>query len=145
MGRTKIQVNTGDRYGKLRIIKEAEPDKYFRKFVVECDCGNLRTVYIQNLRNGLTKSCGCMRDKNVRDANTKHTKENLIGVQHGMWTIVDSKNVVKKKVVKQVHNITMKKVKVQCEHCGHKKEIYYNSFIYKNPCECNCQKPSKNN
>lgn len=140
----RIEINTGDRYGLLTIVKETEPDNKFRKFIVECDCGNLRIVYMQNLRSALTQSCGCRRDKNVKEANTKHTEENLIGVKHGIWTIISSKDVVKKKIVKQVHNVTLKKVKVQCEDCGFKKEIYYNSLMYKNPCICKCEKPSKN-
>lgn len=140
----RIEVNTGDRYGHLTIVKESNPDKYFRKFICQCDCGNIRDVYIQNLRSGLTQSCGCRRDKNVKDANTKHTDETLIGTKHGSWTILSTKDVLKQRVIKQIQNVIMKKVKVQCEHCGSKKEIFYNSFIYKNPATCECQKPSKN-
>ena len=63
MGR-RIEVNKGDRYGKLTIIKEVEPDvspsgQTRRKFHLTCDCGNTNYVTLDNIRSGKTTSCGC--------------------------------------------------------------------------------------
>lgn len=37
-----------------------------------CDCGTVRTVVAQPLRNGLTKSCGCLKGDAISKARTKH-------------------------------------------------------------------------
>lgn len=140
MGRRRIEVNPGDRYGMLTIIKETTPDKYFRKFICKCDCGKETNVYIQNLRSGLTQSCGCRRDRIVRETNTVHTDESLIGYQHGIWTVTKSKSIVVKRVVKTIQNVTLKMVTVQCELCGDEKEIQFNSLFFKKPAKCLCQK-----
>lgn len=140
MSRKRIEINPGDRYGMLTIVKETTPDKYFRKFICRCDCGNESNVYIQNLRSGLTQSCGCRRDRIVKETNTKHTQENLIGIKHGIWTITDTKDVVVKRVVKTIQNVTLKMVTVECELCGEEKEILFNSLIFKKPAKCICEK-----
>jgi len=60
----RIQLNKGDRFGKLVVIKEAE--KYSlpcgtsqRRFLCKCDCGNKSEVFLSLLRSGTTQSCGC--------------------------------------------------------------------------------------
>ena len=55
---------TGQRFGKLTVLRPTEQRKY-RQVVWECrcDCGN--TVFIRgdSLSNGLTQSCGCLKRK----------------------------------------------------------------------------------
>jgi hypothetical protein len=140
MSRKRIIVNPGDRYGMLTIVKETTPDKYFRKFICLCDCGKERNVYFHNLRSGFSQSCGCRRDRIVKETNTIHTQENLIGVKHGIWTIIKSKDEIVKRVVKTIQTVTLKKVIVECELCGEEKEILFNSLIFKKPAKCLCQK-----
>jgi hypothetical protein len=60
-----LLVQSGDRYGKLTIIKEVNPHiqpngRRNRQFKCSCDCGNQTTVLLTNLRMGETKSCGCL-------------------------------------------------------------------------------------
>lgn len=58
---------TGERFGRLTVIEGAGKrrsvsgkDKgYYWK--CRCDCGNTVTVSGSNLRQGLTRSCGCIR------------------------------------------------------------------------------------
>ena len=57
----KLEIKTGDRFGRLTIIKEVEPkskNKY-RYFECLCDCGTIRDFKIYRLTNGITISCGC--------------------------------------------------------------------------------------
>ena len=59
----KVSDLTGNRYGKLTVVKRG-PDRYgkSRKFITwecACDCGNFVTVDANNLRTGNTTSCGC--------------------------------------------------------------------------------------
>ena len=59
----KINVNPGDRYNQLTIIKEIEHRKQFRRFLCKCSCGKETIVDLNCLRTGNTKSCGCLKEK----------------------------------------------------------------------------------
>lgn len=52
----------GQTFGKLKVIQrdlDAEPGK--ARWICECKCGNVVSVYSDSLRSGKTKSCGCGR------------------------------------------------------------------------------------
>lgn len=55
----------GQKFGRLTVIKECkERDKYKKRiYECQCDCGNITYVTGCNLRNGNTKSCGCLKHK----------------------------------------------------------------------------------
>lgn len=64
----------GIRFGKL-VAKKLGPPKVFSttkivRWYCQCDCGNLSLVYANKLRNGATKSCGCI--KASQTPNLKH-------------------------------------------------------------------------
>jgi hypothetical protein len=48
---------TGKRFANLLVGNELQDGKY----ECSCDCGNTTIVHKHNLRNGNTKSCGCLR------------------------------------------------------------------------------------
>lgn len=51
---------TGQRFGKLTVIRRAENNKYGGvKWECQCDCGKIITCFSTNLRGGKAKSCGC--------------------------------------------------------------------------------------
>lgn len=55
---------TGQKFGKLTVIKRANVignDKVM--WLCQCDCGNTIIVQGNNLKNGHTNSCGCIRSK----------------------------------------------------------------------------------
>jgi len=54
---------TGNRHGKLTVIKEHQYKDKDNRVVWECvcDCGNTCNVNGKHLRNGAVKSCGCLR------------------------------------------------------------------------------------
>lgn len=66
---------TGNRYGKLTVIRESEPkvrkDRKSVKRVWECkcDCGKTTFVIHELLVGGHTKSCGCMSYRKPKDPN----------------------------------------------------------------------------
>ncbi|HEY4894768.1 MAG TPA: hypothetical protein VII01_01645 [Solirubrobacteraceae bacterium] len=46
-------------YGKLRVLEEATRSRSGkRRLLCQCECGSLRVVEVQNLRNGNSRSCG---------------------------------------------------------------------------------------
>lgn len=54
---------TGQRFGRLVVVKEA-PNKSGRiRWVCLCDCGKEHTTYAKLLRNGGCISCGCYRNE----------------------------------------------------------------------------------
>jgi hypothetical protein len=62
----KIELKIGDRFNRLIIIKEIEPyfdlnsKNKFRRFLCKCDCGNEKSVRLNDLRSDNVKSCGCL-------------------------------------------------------------------------------------
>jgi hypothetical protein len=60
----KLQVPPGSVFGRLTVVGDADsrrlPSGQTRRAVIcECTCGNRATVLLDNLRRGLTNSCGC--------------------------------------------------------------------------------------
>lgn len=67
---------TGERYGRLTVIREAErlyskSGKMIRRWECLCDCGNVVVVRHGDLRSGRTLSCGCY-NKAKESAVKKH-------------------------------------------------------------------------
>ena len=83
---------TGDRYGHLIVLKEAEQIGTKRQWLCQCDCGNKTIVKMDSLRSGNTQSCGCIKPINVSKANLK----DLTGKSFGKLTVIkrskDKKN-----------------------------------------------------
>jgi len=72
----RVEVNNGDAYGKLTIIKEVEARLYNsrsqRQVECKCSCGNVITVTLNGLRTGNTKSCGCAFISMLKKKGTHH-------------------------------------------------------------------------
>lgn len=56
-----------EKYGRLKVLKVQKNNKV--KCI--CDCGNVAEVRMSQLKNGKTKSCGCLRKEVI--------------TKHGMW------------------------------------------------------------
>jgi len=79
---TRASAKTGDRYGRLTVIRETEQRRSpcghaERQVLCECDCGNEIVVLLNSLRFGRTKSCGCL-------ANDLTAARNRRNATHGM-------------------------------------------------------------
>lgn len=70
----KIEVEEGQRFGRLVLIREIEAYKGRRKFLLMCDCTNLTEVSLTNLRKGKTQSCGCLQKERTSSAKKTHGK-----------------------------------------------------------------------
>ena len=73
----RIQINPGDKYNRLTVIKELAPIPRkgrgtYRIFECKCDCGNIVNVRLDHLRDGHTSSCGCYNKEKVQETHTKH-------------------------------------------------------------------------
>lgn len=72
----KLNIKIGTKYGRLIIIEEAKKSLTKRMFRCSCECGGYATVRLNQLVNGMTKSCGCLKKENF--LNTP------VFVKHGM-------------------------------------------------------------
>jgi len=64
---------TGQRFGRLVVIKRVENDKHKKpKWKCMCDCGNIKIVLGAILKRGESKSCGCLLKEKMIEYNTTH-------------------------------------------------------------------------
>lgn len=69
----------GHRYGRLQVVEAAEKRGSHRYWTCLCDCGGIVIVSGAKLRNGHTKSCGCLKvDNAYRTHGMSNTKEYAI-------------------------------------------------------------------
>lgn len=59
---------TAQKFGRLTVLKYLGESKWLCK----CDCGNYSTPIGYRLKNGITKSCGCLQRDIVSKQSTKH-------------------------------------------------------------------------
>lgn len=94
---------TGQRFGRLTAISRSDKDyitpstgKHHSLWICQCDCGNITTVSIGQLRSGGTKSCGCLQRQRSAEAHTKHgfRFERLHGVWSNMKNRCNNKNCI---------------------------------------------------
>ena len=69
MGQTKAEL--GHRYGRLVVVGHGRPSRIAR-WLCRCDCGAMTDVLGTMLRDGHTRSCGCLSRETVRRRSTKH-------------------------------------------------------------------------
>lgn len=87
---------TGQKCGRLTVIKRAENNASGQAmWECLCECGNTVVVQGTKLRNGHTKSCGCLKkDKGaefLRQYNQNHTPVNFIDItdkKYGLLTVL---------------------------------------------------------
>lgn len=83
----------GQRFGRLVVIDEAprqlakRGDYYRTRWLCRCDCGNVLEVNANSLKNGSSKSCGCLRRELESERATKHgfTKGYKVESLYSVW------------------------------------------------------------
>lgn len=88
-GQMKTEDLTGQRFGRLTVIKRDEDrvDKRGRHtamWVCKCECGTVKTVAGGHLKSGHTKSCGCWGQRD----NGRSRLDDLTGKRFGKLTVV---------------------------------------------------------
>ena len=67
----KHKHKAGEKYGKLTLLKKTKKDKRGNwLWLCKCECGNKKIIRINNLIQGGSKSCGCLRKEHP--GNMKH-------------------------------------------------------------------------
>lgn len=77
----KIEDLTGQRFGKLIVVALARKltDSRIIQWECRCDCGGIIFVRANNIKRGMTKSCGC-----IKRAYWKKRHYQVLKVSHGV-------------------------------------------------------------
>ena len=116
---------SGQKFGKLTVIcrdKSVSIGENAVHWICKCECGNIKSINGSYLRNGETKSCGCLQN------------ENLIGQKFGRLTVKSLDNSLYRKGrywicecdcgnVKSVSTTLLKKGCVQSCGCIRAKDL----------------------
>lgn len=112
----------GQKFNKLTAIKRVGTDENGRAlWLCKCDCGNMITVNITDLRTGRRKSCGCL----------KKERYNIIGQRYGKLTVIRRES-------RGSHAIFL----CRCD-CGRKIFVRGDSLRSGKTVSCGCSKRSK--
>lgn len=124
---------TGQKFGRLTVLCESDKKSNDRKAMWEClcECGNRKVTSSQNLRKGLTKSCGCIKSEHMRAEAEKHIKhaEDLTGRTFGRLKVIE-------KLSTEQHGLNDVWL-CQCR-CGNAKEIKGSSLLKGLTKSCGC-------
>lgn len=126
MNIAKLNELIGQKFNKLTVLKacyeKRNNDKRARTYVTcQCECGNIKDYYLNNIKYGTTKSCGC---KNAIKL------DQLIGKKYGKLKIL--------KAERRKHNkSTFVYVTCECE-CGSIKEYRFDSLKNGSATSCGC-------
>lgn len=77
----------GKKYGRLTVIEQSDKKTKSRAihWTCQCECGNIIEVAGTDLRNGKTKSCGCL----AQEMRGQSVLINEIGNKYGKLTVID--------------------------------------------------------
>ena len=77
---------TGQQFGRLTVLEKDLTVKKGKpiKWICRCECGNIKSIQGTNLRNGSTKSCGCLQKEKV--------SLDLLNKKFGKLTVIEKTN-----------------------------------------------------
>lgn len=101
-------IKPGDRFGRLTVLhRDIENLTYGRvAWVCQCDCGNQYTVIGKNLKNGNTRSCGCLAYESRLEKLSKTPTMNipsLVGEKEGRLTVI--RKATKEEIINRPKNV----------------------------------------
>jgi hypothetical protein len=113
---------TGMRFGRLLALEYVG----HKKWKCRCICGKVGIYRKDKLRNGCTRSCGCIRRERTRDMNKKRTQD-LTGQTFGFW-----------KVLKMEYRPCNIRWKCRCR-CGTIKNVMHCRLLSGRTNSCGCR------
>lgn len=74
---------TGRTFGYWTVLDRAEPGpKGLSRYLCRCRCGKEKILQAQSLKNGRSRSCGCLRSELMR------ITDDMLGQEYGYWTVI---------------------------------------------------------
>lgn len=91
--RSKVQNAIGEKFGRLTIIGFESYNP--AKCKCRCECGNIKTVRLKDLRSGKIVSCGCFAKERNSEINTIHGKSHsrLFSIWSNMISRCENENI----------------------------------------------------
>lgn len=113
----------GRRFNRLVVIEDdgTRSSKGEIKWLCQCDCGNLYHALGYRLRNGRTKSCGCLNDEKKRER-----FKDLSGTETDNFKIID-------RAYSQNQRVWWNCI---CKHCGNELTLSNNDIYHYSSCGC---------
>jgi len=74
----------GQKFNRLVVIEFSRTIRETSFYLCQCDCGTKKEIRYSNLLNGVTQSCGCLRNERVSAAKKKHGKTGT--VEYKTWS-----------------------------------------------------------
>ena len=129
----RIKAAIGKKYNKLTIIsaeyvKRTNVNKYHMMCQCQCECGNIITCREDALKNGMTKSCGCLKTINI---------DNIVGKKLGKLTVLETFRETKEVNESTRKHRTRIRCKCQCE-CGNIVIVNYDAIRTGETQSCGC-------
>lgn len=107
----------GSTFNEWTVIGAINKDKV----LCRCSCGTEREVYVKNIKNGASKSCGCKKLENSYNT----YKNKLVGIKYGYWTVLGKGD---------------KEGTYRCRCiCGIEKDVFVTSLNSGNSTSCGCK------
>ena len=116
------------RFGKWTVISESSSNTRDKRWYCRCDCGTERTVLGKYLRNGKSKSCGCLKTQLATNK-----VESIVGKRFGRLVVLEVLETIEKQTKNRKVRHTL--VKCLCD-CG--KVHITNGRKMKNKQSCGC-------
>lgn len=84
---------SGQRFSRLTVISRAddyvdESGNHRVRWRCLCDCGNEIDVLAKTLKNGMTQSCGCLKNETT----SRRFFKNIVGCKFGRWLVLKREN-----------------------------------------------------
>lgn len=106
-----------------------------QKWLCSCSCGNQKVIKGQHIRNGNTKSCGCLATKKIQERNRNQGHIIQIGERFGKLTVIADLGLRKQKSRDKQWRWSL----CQCD-CGSAPiEVANNSLISGHKISCGCE------
>lgn len=83
-GRKEINL-VGMRFERLIVVSAGAKSRSTRRWLCRCDCGVEKEVLGYLLRNGNTRSCGCLRHELLIARVTKHGDAGTAALEYSCW------------------------------------------------------------
>lgn len=127
---------TGQRFGRLTVIRYDHAEHDGAHWLCKCDCGTEKVIAGYLLRNGATKSCGCLKSdasraalEKARAALTARPRNDLTGQRFGRLVVLGLADVPDRK--------GFIFWRVRCD-CGTEKTVMQNSLVSGRTKSCGC-------
>lgn len=115
---------TNEKYGRLTVINRITPPGVPIKWHCKCDCGNECDVRGNDLKNGRTKSCGCLRKEKASE-----NFNDLTGQKFGKLTVL----------YKTDKRTSQRSIYWHCKcDCGNECDVPNSRLTNKNTQSCGC-------